>query len=321
MKTAPLVAMLAAGANLLAPPAAEAGLFRAYLSSTGNDTNPCTVVAPCRLLPAALAAINGGGEIWMLDSANFNAGTVAIDRSVTLLAVPGALGSLVSTGAGNPALDISTPGLDVTLRNVSLAGLATAAGITNGIRLQAASNVLLEDSVVANFSGYGLSATGGTLTLANVIVRNIPGNGLMATAGAAVFVTGSRFVGNGTGLWVTASGGGAPSLVVAHSVFANNATGARTTSTLPSFTPTFSRTTFTGSTTAGLVIDSPSGGNTRAYVGACRFEANPGAPYLTPSNTFLGSVIYSFGDNVFVQNGATTGTFLNASDLPAGTVK
>ena len=34
--------------------AAHAQLFRAYLSLNGSDANPCTLVAPCRLLPAAL---------------------------------------------------------------------------------------------------------------------------------------------------------------------------------------------------------------------------------------------------------------------------
>ncbi len=75
------------------------GLFRAYLSQNGSDTNPCTLPAPCRLLPAALAAVKDGGEIWMLDSANFNVGVVDIAKSVTILAVPGALGSVVANNA------------------------------------------------------------------------------------------------------------------------------------------------------------------------------------------------------------------------------
>ena len=69
--------------------------FRAYLSVNGNDANPCTVGSPCRLLPAALAAADPEGEVWMLDSANFNIGPVIITKSVTILAVPGALGSVV----------------------------------------------------------------------------------------------------------------------------------------------------------------------------------------------------------------------------------
>src|ERR1700682_574931 len=67
--------------------AQAAGLFRAYLASGGSDSNPCTVAAPCRLLPAALAAVTDGGEIWMLDSANYNTATVSITKSVTILAI------------------------------------------------------------------------------------------------------------------------------------------------------------------------------------------------------------------------------------------
>jgi hypothetical protein len=33
---------------------------------------PVHAAAPCRLLPAALAAVASGGEVWMLDSANYN---------------------------------------------------------------------------------------------------------------------------------------------------------------------------------------------------------------------------------------------------------
>jgi len=71
-----LARILACVALLAGPAGAEAGLFRAYLSSKGSDSNACTVGAPCRLLPAALAAVNDGGEIWIMDSANFNTGPV-----------------------------------------------------------------------------------------------------------------------------------------------------------------------------------------------------------------------------------------------------
>ena len=93
----------------LMPATAQAQLFRAYLSSTGNDANPCTVQQPCRLLPAALAAVKDGGEVWIMDSANFNTMPVLIDKSVSILAIPGALGSVV--GSGGDAILINTPGL------------------------------------------------------------------------------------------------------------------------------------------------------------------------------------------------------------------
>src|SRR4051812_32420834 len=103
-----LMMLAAAGAALLIS-AAHAQSFRAYVSSAGNDANPCTVIAPCRLLPAALNAVANGGEIWMLDSANYNSGTVNITKSVSIMAVPGAVGSIVAV-AGGAAITVQTPG-------------------------------------------------------------------------------------------------------------------------------------------------------------------------------------------------------------------
>ena len=97
-------------------------LFRAYLLANGNDANPCTVTQPCRLLPAALAVVDPNGEIWMVDSANFNTLPVLITKSVTILSVPGELGSVV--GNGGHAIEISTAGVEVTLQNLNIRHLS-----------------------------------------------------------------------------------------------------------------------------------------------------------------------------------------------------
>ena len=67
---------LGLGLGLLLSAGAQAQAFRTYLSGGGNDANPCSLVAPCRVLPAAIAAVIDGGEVWMLDSANYNSGPV-----------------------------------------------------------------------------------------------------------------------------------------------------------------------------------------------------------------------------------------------------
>jgi hypothetical protein len=100
--------------------------FRAYVSSTGNDIDPCSIQQPCRLLPAALTAVDVGGEIWMLDSANFNTGTVSVTKSVTILAVPGAVGSVVANSAD--AMSIATAGVKVVLRNAEKAARTSSTG-------------------------------------------------------------------------------------------------------------------------------------------------------------------------------------------------
>jgi hypothetical protein len=125
---------------------AHAGLFRSYLSQSGNDAFPCNLQQPCRLLPAALAAVNDGGEIWMLDSANFNVSPVLITKSVKIFAIPGALGSVV--GSGGDAIVINTAG-DVTLRNLQILNFS---GGVNGINVQNAAAVHVEKTSIDGFS-------------------------------------------------------------------------------------------------------------------------------------------------------------------------
>ncbi|MEP7060758.1 MAG: hypothetical protein ABI881_00025 [Betaproteobacteria bacterium] len=124
---------------------ANAGLFRTYLAFDGNDGNPCTVQLPCRLLPAALTAVNDGGEIWMLDSANFNTAPVNINKSVKILAIPGAIGSVV--GNGGDAIVINTPG-DVTLRNLQVLNFS---GGVNGVTIHNAGAVHIEKTSIDGF--------------------------------------------------------------------------------------------------------------------------------------------------------------------------
>lgn len=138
--------VLVAAAGLWASSTAQAGLFRSYLSLNGNDANACTLPAPCRLLPAALTAVNDGGEIWMLDSANYNGAPVNINKSVKILAIPGQMGSIV--GNGGDAIIINTSG-DVTLRNLQILNLS---GGVNGVNIQNAAAVHIEKTSIDGFT-------------------------------------------------------------------------------------------------------------------------------------------------------------------------
>ena len=139
---------------LLLPAWGHAQLFRAYLASDGNDANPCTLPQPCRLLPAALAAVASGGEIWMLDSANYNTGQVNITKSVTIQAIPGEIGSVVLTSAS--AISINTADIHVTLRNLAIAPLTPGSGI-DGIQI-------------------GAGAAGATINVESCQIARIPAN-------------------------------------------------------------------------------------------------------------------------------------------------
>jgi hypothetical protein len=180
---------------LLGSPLAHAQAFRAYVASYGSDANPCTIGAPCRLLPAAINAVVSDGEVWMLDSANFNAGTVSVTKSVSIMAVPGEVGSIVAFNGG-AAIVMSTPGITVNLRNVVITNNAANPG-TDGIVI-AAGTLNVEDSLISNLQGAGIKASG-TSTFVNItgtVLRNILtfGYAILATSGPTVNVSKSQLL-------------------------------------------------------------------------------------------------------------------------------
>ena len=199
---------------------ANALVFRAYLSSTGNDANPCTLPAPCRLLPAALTAVQSGGEIWMLDSANYNTSTVTIAKSVTILAVPGALGSVVATGG--PAISIASGGLVVALRNLVIVPLPSAGG-TDGVSMSGASTLTMEDSLIANLPSTGVMVVGtGNATIVNSIIRNNGFAGVRAQDGAQAVIAASFVIGNGYGVLAYSQGSTTTKATVSDTTFSGN---------------------------------------------------------------------------------------------------
>jgi hypothetical protein len=203
MKTSNIVFHAALLGLLLTASAANAQIFRAYLASDGSDANPCTLTAPCRLLPAALTAVANGGEIWMLDSANFNSATVTVGKSVSILAIPGAVGSIVALNGG-PAISITAAGLKVALRNVVIGPVITAAAGTHGVSMSAASSLTIEDSLIASLPGTGILVVGGTLKVTNSTVRDMGSNGV-SVQGARAVISSTRLFRNFTaGLQVDA---------------------------------------------------------------------------------------------------------------------
>jgi hypothetical protein len=169
---------------------AQAQIFRAYLTLDGSDSNPCTLASPCRLLPAALAAVADGGEIWMLDSANYNTGPVTVSKSVTLLAVPGALGSVVALGGD--ALVISTTGV-VTLRNLNI--LPFPGNVNQkGVNKNGAGSLTIQDCNIFGFSnGVGVYLVGAVNATVTRTVFRDNALGLAGTDGPIVGISDSLF--------------------------------------------------------------------------------------------------------------------------------
>lgn len=189
-------------AALLVGSTAQAQLFRAYLAADGSDTSPCTLQAPCRLLPAALNAVADGGEIWMLDSANYNTATVTIGKSVSILAVPGVVGSVIAIG-GTPAIGIMASGVTVALRNLVIAPFYAPSPGSVGVWMTGASSLTVEDSVIANLLDGGIVVDGvGSLKVANTTLRGHVNYAIRLVNGATATVSTTHMLNNRGGIAV-----------------------------------------------------------------------------------------------------------------------
>ena len=202
---------------------AHAQQFRTYVAPDGNDGNPCTLAAPCRLLPAALAAVIDGGEIWMLGSANYNTSPVNIAKSVTILAVPGALGSVVAIG-GN-AINIATANVKVSLRNLVIVPFVGGGG-ANGIFMTAGTSLTVENCLIANLPGTGIIANGVmNVLVTDSTVRN-GGYGLVVENGARATVTRTTVSGNASfGIFVYGNTASTTTVDIADSTISTNNNG------------------------------------------------------------------------------------------------
>src|SRR6186997_3019638 len=131
--------------------APAAAIQRTFVSTSGNDANPCTRTDPCRNFAAAIANTLAGGEVVALDSGGY--GAVSITKAVTIAGAPGAHVAITAF-AGN-AVTVNAGAADtVVLRNLYLSGL----GADNGIAFQAGGTLHVE-SVVATGFGTGLFST------------------------------------------------------------------------------------------------------------------------------------------------------------------
>jgi hypothetical protein len=224
-----------------------AQLFRAYVASDGSDTNPCTLQQPCRLLPAALSAVASGGEIWMLDSANYNTSPVTIGKSVSILAVPGAVGSVVATGGA--ALTVSASGLMIALRNLVIVPQVGAGG-TYGIYMTGASTIDIEGCLFANLTSFAVQAAGtGKVRIAHSTFRNLSVGAVRLASGATADISSTRFTDAYIGLMVESYSTQDTAARVSDSIFGSGGTGIDTYSAVSGGV---SRVVVTRSTFQGL---------------------------------------------------------------------
>jgi hypothetical protein len=165
---------------------AEAALSITYVASNGNDANPCTVVtAPCETLTRAVSVTPTNGTVRVLTALQ---GNVVITKSITI------------SGDGAPVvgtITISGASTIATLRGLELNGVGI---IANGIRIDSAAAIHIENCTVERYAGDGIKLVATTATelfVSDTVVRDNGGSGLFVNdASARATVEDSRFENN-----------------------------------------------------------------------------------------------------------------------------
>ena len=192
---------------------------RTFVASTGNDASPCSIAAPCRGFARAITQTSVGGEVIVLDSAGY--GPVTVTKSASIIAPPGIYAGIsVFSGDG---VTVNAPTATVVLRGLSINGQ----GGNNGILVQAAARVRVENCVVSamHIAGISNTAAGAELIVLDTIARDNLGSGvkLFADIGSLVLdhLRSEHNGGNGVSISPTVGSLGALA-TISDSVFTHN---------------------------------------------------------------------------------------------------
>jgi len=168
------------------PLAARALPQRTFVASNGADTNPCSLAAPCRSFGTAVAAVAGGGEVIVLDSAGYGAVTIA--QSVSIIAPPGIYAGVSVFGSAGVTVDGA--GIVVVLRGLSI----TYQGGSDGIDFVQGTSLHVENCVISGFAagtGINVIAAGSRISVLDTIIRDGK-NGIILAANLQGIVSRTR---------------------------------------------------------------------------------------------------------------------------------
>ena len=146
--------LLAVSATLfvgLVASSAQVQTYRTFVSTTGSDSNACSITEPCRHFQTAIDVTPAGGEVDALDPGGYSA--VTISQAIT---IEGQGWSYIAPPAGGNAITITASSGNVTIRGVSLNGVGIT-GTTNGISFTGAGTLNVQNSVIRNFTNNGIN--------------------------------------------------------------------------------------------------------------------------------------------------------------------
>jgi hypothetical protein len=182
---------------------ASAQAMRTYVSGAGRDGNPCSASLPCQTLQTAIGLTAAGGEVYVLDSANY--GPVTINKAITITSEGSVAGLLATSGTG---IVIDAGATDVVnLRGLDIDGMRSG---SVGIQFNSGQSLNIQKTMIRNFTSSGILFTGNgtnTLFISDAVVSNNAGSGIAVQAGAGT-VKGalSRVTVAGSDVGILASG-------------------------------------------------------------------------------------------------------------------
>lgn len=164
----------------------------------GTDNDACTKQTPCTQVKKALATTR---LVLKLSGTTDEAVSIS-DRDVTLLAD---MNTVLTSKLGGVVLEIRGSS-KVAVYDLEIAGALGATGIGISLPAGTTASVELRRVKVTDNAGGGISAAGGTLTVAQSTIRGNQGGGISITSGAKVFtITDNFIVSNGLAIGVAAS--------------------------------------------------------------------------------------------------------------------
>jgi Right handed beta helix region len=163
-----------------------------YVSTSGSNSNPCTLAKPCRSLQYAISKTPAGGELHVLDS-GFYGNNATVNKSMTI----NGNGYTVTLGA---PITVNSGGATVALRGLALNGQG---GTQQGIDVIAAARVHIERCLVYGYSliGVSLESQDTEVFVSDTIVRDNDGPGVVDTSTGASTLTVDNSQFNGNGSW------------------------------------------------------------------------------------------------------------------------
>jgi hypothetical protein len=281
--------------SLLATAPAYALNARSFVKSTGLDSNPCTLAAPCRTFQQAVNSTSPNGEIDVLDTAGYGAFTIS--NPIAIINDVGLAGVQAASGIG---ITINTTG-SVELKGLTIEGIGTG---SIGIQYTAAGNLEVQDCLISGFSSgiaYQPNGTSSIHVTNTKIENNFSGLNVAPTGLSSTDIVQATLLAdvsfNQTGIQVTGDGLNATAVILAviqNGTISNNQTGVNVRSS-GAITNVFVRNEIVQGNSTGLSLSGTANGL------SLTLGANTIADNLTPI-TATGGTLKSFNDNYAVDN-------------------